>query len=95
MCVYLSNCIHSNRDTLDRRKQESYNLLIYAVKEGDPDTVQKLLAAGLSVNSVDYDKRTTLHMACLEGNVKIVDTLIEAGKLAASNLITCTSIRYC
>lgn len=65
---------------LERRKQESYNLLIYAVKEGDLDTVKRVLAEGLPVNSVDYDERTTLHMACMEGNVKIVETLIEAGR---------------
>ena len=64
---------------LERRKQESYNLLTYAVKEGDLDTVKRVLAEGLPVNSVDYDERTTLHMACMEGNVKIVETLIEAG----------------
>lgn len=32
------------------------------------------------MNSVDYDQRTTLHMACMEGNVKIVEMLIEAGR---------------
>ena len=38
-----------------------------------------MLMRGLDINATDYDKRTTLHLACAEGNLKVVELLIAEG----------------
>ncbi|EKX38332.1 hypothetical protein GUITHDRAFT_54093, partial [Guillardia theta CCMP2712] len=43
------------------------------------DTVKMLIRQGADLNETDYDKRTVLHMACAEGNYKIVEMLLNYG----------------
>jgi len=53
--------------------------LIQAVKDGDLQTVQDLLTAGVEVNAKDYDGRTALMWAAYEGSMEIVGVLFENG----------------
>ena len=46
--------------------------------------MRDLIRGGADVNSTNYDKRTVLHMACAEGNLRVVELLLEQG--AAKNL---------
>ena len=36
-----------------------------------------LQAAGMDMNSADYDGRTALHLACAEGHLNVVKLLVE------------------
>jgi glutaminase len=50
--------------------------MFYAALYGDLLTVQKLDAAGVSVNVKDFDGRTPLHVAASEGYLDIVKYLV-------------------
>ena len=41
--------------------------------------VRRLIRRGADINSPNYDKRTVLHMACSEGNLRVVEALLENG----------------
>eukprot|EP00891_Asterochloris_glomerata_P005864 jgi/Astpho2/5864/gw1.00080.23.1_t len=53
--------------------------MTFAAILGDVDTMKTLLLRGLPVNTADYDGRTTLHLAALEGNVKVLEVLLQNG----------------
>lgn len=53
--------------------------LINASSKGDLETVQRLVAAGVSPHSVDYDKRTALHVAVAEKRTDVVTFLLAKG----------------
>ena len=48
-------------------------------KAGNVENVQLLLAAGMSVDSVDDNGSAALHIAAEAGQDKVVDTLLSAG----------------
>ena len=50
-----------------------------AVLTGDADEVALLARKGANLNQVDYNGRSALHMACAEGNYKVVEVLIQHG----------------
>ena len=52
---------------------------MYAAREGESDKVCRMLNRGLDINACDYDKRTTLHLAAAEGNLKAAELLINEG----------------
>eukprot|EP00960_Hanusia_phi_P042450 755500-Hanusia_phi.AAC.2 len=60
-------------DSLKLRSQQRFHSLCSSVSAGDADTVKMLIRQGADLNETDYDKRTVLHMACAEGNYKIVE----------------------
>ena len=47
--------------------------------EGILDTMKTLLAAKVSVNSVDYDRRSALHLAASHGQIQAVEFLLANG----------------
>jgi len=49
--------------------------LCASTRKGDLENVVMLLEAGCPVNAEDYDKRTALHLACSDGNLKMVNEL--------------------
>jgi glutaminase len=53
--------------------------LIWAAAEGDLQAVKRMVARGVSLNSVDYDLRAPLHLAAAEGQLDIVDYLLMQG----------------
>ena len=49
---------------------------LFAASEGDMQELSRLLAVGVDINSVDYDKRSALHLAAAEGQVQVVGFLL-------------------
>lgn len=54
------------------------NNFIGLCSEGNLDKIQKLIYK-IDINCCDYDKRTPLHLAVSEGNIEIVELLINNG----------------
>jgi ankyrin repeat protein len=52
------------------------NALCVAAAEGDLNLLRMLVTAGGHVDSVDYDSRTALHLASVEGQLLTVDFLV-------------------
>jgi len=67
------------RQALLDRNDEALTEMTYAASEGDVDTVRALAARGLNLNAGDYDDRTTMHLACAEGNSRVVALLCQLG----------------
>ena len=45
--------------------------------DGDSAAVERLLTRGVDPNSLDYDERTPLHLACLNGHINVVSVLLQ------------------
>ena len=56
-----------------------YTYLKYLASAGDVENVKRLLESGIRVDSMDYDRRTPLHVAIAERQLEIVKILVEAG----------------
>ncbi|MEU4338621.1 glutaminase A [Micromonospora lupini] len=53
--------------------------LLWAASQGDLDVVRIALATGKDPNSMDYDRRTALHLAASEGHLDVVRYLLDRG----------------
>ncbi|KAL1530610.1 hypothetical protein AB1Y20_001510 [Prymnesium parvum] len=53
--------------------------LIVAASSGNATLVAELIEDGANVNSIDYDRRTPIHLAASEGHPEVVRVLIERG----------------
>lgn len=53
--------------------------LCFASAEGNLDRIKKMLQKGVDVNSVDYDKRSPLHLAAANGRLEVVQYLLTVG----------------
>ncbi|GHJ37693.1 glutaminase A [Streptomyces sp. TS71-3] len=70
------------RDPRRGRNEEriaSTTRLLWAASQGDLDEVRAVLATGKDPGSVDYDKRTALHLAASEGHADTVRFLLDHG----------------
>ena len=54
-------------------------LMNEAVSTGDIMLLERLIRAGIDVNTYDYDKRRPVHIAAAEGNLAALKRLVEAG----------------
>ena len=54
-------------------------LMNEAVSTGDIMLLERLIRAGVDVNTYDYDKRRPVHIAAAEGNLAALKRLVEAG----------------
>jgi hypothetical protein len=66
-------------DALKKRLAAALYGMMDASFEGDAERVKAMLMRGLDINAADYDNRTTLHLACAEGNTKVVELLTQEG----------------
>ena len=64
---------------MQKRNSEALSAMTFAATLGDVDSIEHLLQRGLLINTADYDGRTTLHLAALEGNVKVLELLLQEG----------------
>eukprot|EP00741_Cyanophora_paradoxa_P022765 tig00021517_g21986.t1 len=64
---------------LEASQEEALGAVTYAASKGELDEVKRLVLRGLNVDAGDYDNRTVLHLAAAEGNMKVVDFLIQQG----------------
>jgi len=58
---------------------ELITVFLYSCMEADLNTLKRLINAGYNVNTMDYDKRTGLHVAASEGHYDVVKFLLENG----------------
>ena len=69
--------------------------LLIVIRNGDHSRVQKLLAAGADVNTVDNDGTTALMHSVIEADVKMMKLLIDHGaKVNAKNASDSTALMY-
>src|SRR5262245_30586133 len=69
--------------------------LLIAIRSGDHSRVQRLLAAGADVNTVDSDGTTALMHSVIESDVKLMKLLIDHGaKVNAKNASDSTALMY-
>jgi len=52
---------------------------VQAASEGDLEALEDLIKQGVDINSYDYDRKTPLHLACINGQQKAVEWLIKNG----------------
>jgi ankyrin repeat protein len=84
--VFAANAVLIGADSPD---------LLVAIRAGDHARVQKLLAAGADVNTVDGDGTTALMHAVIESDVKMMKLLIDHGaKVNAKNALDSTALMY-
>ncbi|KAL1775261.1 phosphatase 1 regulatory subunit 12B isoform X2 [Sigmodon hispidus] len=60
-----------------RVRFEDGAVFLAACSSGDTDEVQKLLARGADINTVNVDGLTALHQACIDENLDMVKFLVE------------------
>ncbi|CDF40474.1 Serine/threonine protein kinase [Chondrus crispus] len=60
--------------------QRGMDLVEHAAR-GSVDAVRNALGQGANPNFEDYDSRTALHLACVEGHLELVKVLLHAGAL--------------
>ena len=69
--------------------------LLIGIRNGDHSGVQKLLAAGVDVNTVDSDGTTALMHSVIESDVKMMKLLIDHGaNVNAKNASDSTALMY-
>ncbi|EKX34971.1 hypothetical protein GUITHDRAFT_42184, partial [Guillardia theta CCMP2712] len=61
------------------RAEQQFFSLCHAAHVGDVDTVRILLRQGANIDEKNYDGRTVLHIACAEGNYRMVEVLLNHG----------------
>lgn len=78
------NLIHHGKKLDPRREKNALNCnqsaaLCWAAYEGDNQEIGRLIANEVNVNSLDYDKRTALHIAAAQGHLSTVKYLLALG----------------
>jgi ankyrin repeat protein len=64
---------------MKRRQSETFSALSFAATMGEVEEVRKLIRRGVDINGTNYDRRTALHMSAAEGNLRVVELLLEHG----------------
>ena len=70
------------KELIEQRKQGALFELLNAASDGEVESVRSLLQESnynLQIDEADYDKRTALHVAASEGQVSVVEALLQGG----------------
>ena len=65
--------------SIKSRAERLFFSLSHSANAGDVETVLQLIRQSADINKSNYDKRTVLHMACAEGNYRMVEILLNNG----------------
>jgi ankyrin repeat protein len=82
---------------IDKKDIASNTALYYAVYKGEVKIIDFLLSAGAQVNIKNTGDKNIFHIACLNGNLEVIENLIECVnkiKTQANISITETSLSY-
>ena len=71
--------LHEAGGSLEFDEEKASGELCELARKGDLESIRLLLQCKCSVDAMDYDKRSCLHLAASEGNVLIVEALLDAG----------------
>uniref|UniRef100_A0AC35U614 Glutaminase n=1 Tax=Rhabditophanes sp. KR3021 TaxID=114890 RepID=A0AC35U614_9BILA len=78
---------HAESTKFDPRKglgdleRDQVVTLLFAAKIGDLNTIRRFYMQGVDLNTLDYDKRSALHLAAAEGRSELVRFLIRVAKV--------------
>jgi hypothetical protein len=75
----LPKVVEKRRPHVKPTSDDHSSLLHYAVRSGDPRTVEMLIRKGVNINATRVGGWTPLHDAAREGDVEIVKLLIQRG----------------
>lgn len=68
-----------------RKKYETLGLniicLLFAAAKGDMSAIRRYYMSGMDMSLCDYDHRTALHAAAAEGNLEIVEFLLQVASV--------------
>jgi len=78
-------------ESMDARTEQRFLSLCQAARSGDSDAVVLLARQGANLDQSDYDGRGSIHIACQEGSLKVVEVLVQHGALVNSFLSVVSS----
>ena len=64
---------------MDKQLDDQTTRLLFAASRGDTDTISLMCDQGFDPNNVDYDNRSSLMVAAMVGNEKVVQLLLDYG----------------
>ena len=68
------------RETVKRRHDEAFQALAWAATSGDTEELRRMLRKNVGIiAAANYDGKTVLHMAAVEGNYRVVELLLQEG----------------
>eukprot|EP00961_Rhodomonas_salina_P147874 1990564-Rhodomonas_salina.1 len=79
----------------NRRKRERVNLLLTAAMQGDVPKLNSLVTTNVTVNAVDPNKRTALHVAASEGHTDMTAPTRCPVLAYASSVCCCADATRC
>jgi len=81
--IFDSLVVNNNKKSITKQfvYHEDFNkfLLLEASSKNDIELIKKLIAQNVDINSLDYDKRSSLHVATSNRNIETVNFLLNCG----------------
>ena len=71
--------LHAHGAALGYTETQASGELCELCRAGSLETLKLMISCGAAINAADYDRRTCLHLAASEGNMRIVEYLIDSG----------------
>lgn len=69
---------HAESQGHDNTEDNAIAAWCFAAANGDGGLIRRMMSNGMSVNATDYDKRSALHLAAVEGKLEVVELLLAA-----------------